>query len=59
MKAFKKIMITVFSLLIPFLLQAAEFQVKVIKSEDDLPDYLKNFAATGKRETFLSLTEKT
>ena len=28
----------VFSLLIPFLLQAAEFQVKVIKSEDDLPE---------------------
>ncbi len=38
MKAFKKIIITVFSLLIPFLLQAAEFQVKVIKSEDDLPE---------------------
>jgi len=38
MKAFKKIMILVFSLLIPFLLQAAEFQVKVIKSEDDLPE---------------------
>jgi hypothetical protein len=38
MKAFKKIMIMVFSLLIPFLLQAAEFQVKVIKSEDDLPE---------------------
>lgn len=31
-------MILVFSLLIPFLLQAAEFQVKVIKSEDDLPE---------------------
>ncbi len=31
-------MFTVFSLLIPFLLQAAEFQVKVIKSEDDLPE---------------------
>lgn len=28
----------VFALLIPFLLQAAEFQVKVIKSEDDLPE---------------------
>ena len=28
----------VFSLLIPFILQAAEFQVKVIKSEDDLPE---------------------
>jgi hypothetical protein len=38
MKAFKKIMILVFSLLIPFLLQAAEFKVKVIKSEDDLPE---------------------
>jgi hypothetical protein len=38
MKALKKIMIMVFSLLIPFLLQAAEFQVKVIKSEDDLPE---------------------
>ncbi len=37
MIAVKKIMIMVFSLLIPFLLQAAEFQVKVIKSEDDLP----------------------
>ncbi|NIO48034.1 MAG: hypothetical protein GTN73_01145 [Candidatus Aminicenantes bacterium] len=38
MKAFKKIIIVAFSLLIPFLLQAAEFQVKVIKSEDDLPE---------------------
>ncbi|HEB36327.1 MAG TPA: hypothetical protein ENI18_10875 [Candidatus Aminicenantes bacterium] len=38
MKTFKRTMITVFSLLIPFLLQAAEFQVKVIKSKDDLPE---------------------
>ena len=38
MKAFKKTISVAFSLLIPFLLQAAEFQVKVIKSEDDLPE---------------------
>ena len=38
MKAFKKIILVAFALLIPFLLQAAEFQVKVIKSEDDLPE---------------------
>jgi hypothetical protein len=38
MKAFTKIMFVVFALLIPFLLKAAEFQVKVIKSEDDLPE---------------------
>ncbi len=56
MKAFKKIMIMVFSLLIPFLLHAAEFQVKVIKSK---MIYLKNFAATGKRGIFLSLTKRT
>ena len=38
MNAFKKIMFMAFALLIPFLLQAAEFQVKVITSEDDLPE---------------------
>ena len=50
MKAFKKIMITVFSLLIPFLLQAAEFKVKVIKSEDDLPE---KFCSHWKKGDFL------
>jgi len=33
MKALKKIILVTFALLIPFLLQAAEFQVKVIKSK--------------------------
>jgi hypothetical protein len=47
MKAFRKIMFTVFFLLIPFLLQAAEFQVKVIKSEDDLPEKFCSHWAKG------------
>ncbi len=38
MKAFAKITFMVFCLVIPFLLQGAEFQVKVIKSTDDLPE---------------------
>jgi hypothetical protein len=50
MKTFKKIIITVFSLLIPFLIQAAEFQVKVIKSGDDLPE---KFCSHWKKGDFL------
>ena len=38
MKAFNKITFTAFFLLVPFLLQGAEYQVKVIKSVDDLPE---------------------
>jgi hypothetical protein len=55
MKAFKKIMIMVFSLLIPFLLHAAEFQVKVIKSEDDLPE---KFCSHWEKGDFLIFDEK-
>jgi hypothetical protein len=55
MKAFKKIIITVFSLLIPFLLQAAEFQVKVIESEDDLPE---KFCSHWEKGDFLIFDEE-
>ncbi len=38
MKVFNKITFMSFFLLVPFFLQGTEFQVKVIKSEDDLPE---------------------
>ncbi len=47
MKAFTKIIFMAFALFIPFLLQAAEFQVKVIKSEDDLPEKFCSHWAKG------------
>lgn len=47
MKDLKKIIFTVLFILIPFLLQAAEFQVKVIKSEDDLPEKFCSHWAKG------------
>jgi len=47
MKILKKIMLTVLFMLIPFLLQAAEFQVKVIKSENDLPEKFCSHWAKG------------
>jgi hypothetical protein len=47
MNGFRKIMLTVLFILIPFLLQASEFQVKVIKSENDLPEKLCSHWAKG------------
>jgi hypothetical protein len=47
MKILKKIMLTFLFMLIPFLLQAAEFQVKVIKSEADLPEKFCSHWAKG------------
>jgi len=38
MKAFNKAVLSIFILLIPLLLFGAEFQMKVIKGEDDLPE---------------------
>jgi hypothetical protein len=49
MKAFRK-SITVFLLLIPVLLLGSEFQVKIIQSEDDLPE---KFCSIWKAGDFL------
>jgi len=38
MKAFSKTVLSIFILLIPVLFFGAEFQMKVIKGEDDLPE---------------------
>lgn len=40
MKAFKKTLSIIFFLIVPLFLYGAEFQVKVIKSADDLPEKL-------------------
>jgi predicted metal-dependent phosphoesterase TrpH len=47
MKAIKKIMLTVLFMIIPLLLQASEFQVKVINSENDLPEKFCSHWAKG------------
>jgi len=56
MKAFNKTAFTAFFLLVPFFLQGAEYQVKVIKS---VVIYLKNFVVIGRVGIFFYLMEKT
>ena len=41
-------------LFLPFFIQAAEFQVKIIESEADLPE---NFCSIWEKETISSLME--
>ncbi len=50
MKAFNKAILSIFILLIPFLLFGSEFQMKVIKGEDDLPE---KFCPTWKNGDYL------